>query len=784
MKAMHCFQSLAAMLGCVLYCGSAIAELPTVSYIFPAGAQRGTTTKVHVGGHFLHGEASFAMHGSGVTASPRVTETATRWFEGPLVVKPASQAAENYPRDHEAQVTIAADAQPGIATWRVWTSQGGTTARPFVIGHLPEVLEAEMDGAALPQPVTLPVTANGRIFPREDVDVWEFTAMAGQSISCEVHAARIASPLDSHLEVRGPDGQRIAENGDHFGTDSRLRFTAPETGVYQVRIWDAEFRGLQDFVYRLTITNGPYVDRVFPAGGKRGEIVSMKLFGQNVPADPVTVTLPTDRTGVQTVYLPLANQPGHLLTNAVTIDIGETVEAVESAATREAEHTLPVNLNGVISAAGEVDTWRIRAAQGQPIDFELMSLKLGSPLDAVLNILDASGKSLAQSGSTLDNPLEAKGTFAVPADGVYQVTIRDVSPNRGGESFLYRLRLAVVAPDYRLRVATDALSLPRGGEVKTKVNVERIGGFAGEIELQIPNLPAGVTLANNKIAANANEVEISLKADAKAKIQAIPLRLEGVAKIGETPATRVATMPVVAQGVSAESLLLAIAMPTPFKIDGGELQIRYGARGTIFRRKFAIERNGYTGPLSVRLADRQVRHLQGVTGPTIDLPLDATEFEYPVMLPTWLETNRTTRTILMVTGEVPDEDGVRHKVSFSSGDTRNQIALLTAPCPLSIRAESQSMRANSGDARELNVTIARGTLSAAPAKIELVLPEHLRGVSADPLTIPADQSTGRMKLHFAAPLGPFTMPITIRATTMHENDPVIAECKLELVAGS
>jgi len=320
--------------------------------------------------------------------------------------------------------------------------------------------------------------------------------------------------------------------------------------------------------------------------------------------------------------------------------------------------------------------------------------------------------------------------------------------------------------------------------VKTKVNVERIGGFAGEIELQIPNLPAGVTLGNNKIAANANEVEISLKADAQAKIQAFPLKVEGVAKLGETPATRAAVFPVVSQGISAESLLLAVAMPTPFKIDGGELQIRYGARGTVFRRKFAIERNGYTGPLTVRLADRQVRHLQGVTGPTIDLPTDITEFEYPVTLPTWLETNRTTRTILMVTGEVQDEDGVRHKVSFSSGDTRNQIALLTAPCPLNIRAESQSMRATSGEARVLNVTIARGTLSAAPVRIELVLPEHVKGVSADPLTIPADQTGGQLKLHFAAPLGPFTMPITIRATTMHENDPVIAECKLELVAGS
>ena len=128
MKTRPLIRPLAALFAIVLLCRLASAELPTVSYIFPTGAQRGTTANVRVGGHFLHGEAHFAMHGSGITASPRVTETATRWFEGPLVVKPASQAAENYPRDHEAQVTIAADAQPGIATWHVWTSQGVTTA--------------------------------------------------------------------------------------------------------------------------------------------------------------------------------------------------------------------------------------------------------------------------------------------------------------------------------------------------------------------------------------------------------------------------------------------------------------------------------------------------------------------------------------------------------------------------------------------------------------------------------------------------------------------------------
>ena len=41
------------------------------------------------------------------------------------------------------------------------------------------------------------VTINGRIFPREDIDIWTFPAKKGQTIRCEVHAARLGSPLDA-----------------------------------------------------------------------------------------------------------------------------------------------------------------------------------------------------------------------------------------------------------------------------------------------------------------------------------------------------------------------------------------------------------------------------------------------------------------------------------------------------------------------------------------------------------------------------------------------------------
>src|SRR5262249_41080620 len=159
---------------------------------------------------------------------------------------------------------------------------------------LPEVIEEETAGDPVPVPVTLPVTINGRIFPREDIDVWSFDLRKGQTVCAEVCAARLGSPLDSHLEILDPKGRVIAENGHTFRADSFVRFTAPVDGKYAVRIHDINARGGQAYVYRLTITTDPRVDRVYPLGGRRGNTVKFELAGHGVPAEPVAIALPAD----------------------------------------------------------------------------------------------------------------------------------------------------------------------------------------------------------------------------------------------------------------------------------------------------------------------------------------------------------------------------------------------------------------------------------------------------------------------------------------------------------
>ncbi len=183
------------------------AEPPGVAYIFPAGGQRGSTVDFRVGGYYLFAQAEFEMLGTGVQAPAHITpRLKTDWFEGPVIPMPASQAKENYPKDTGGILAVDTDAPLGFHYWRVATSQGITPVMKFMVGDLPEIVEHEIDGDPIPVDVQVPLTINGRIFPREDVDVWQFQAVAGQSYTCEVMSARLGLPLDSRLEIRGPGG--------------------------------------------------------------------------------------------------------------------------------------------------------------------------------------------------------------------------------------------------------------------------------------------------------------------------------------------------------------------------------------------------------------------------------------------------------------------------------------------------------------------------------------------------------------------------------------------------
>ncbi|MBM3980353.1 MAG: hypothetical protein FJ304_08715 [Planctomycetes bacterium] len=671
---------------------------------------------------FLHDKPAFEVSGPGVTASPHLVPAKRVWFEGPVLPLPESQRQEDYPADALGKVVLAKDAPLGARRVRVFTSQGGAGGPVFVVGDLPEVVEKEIDGDPVPKPITLPVVANGRIFPREDIDVWEFDAEAGKTYTAFVHCTSINSPLVPKLDITDTKGNVVAEQMRYacVGTDGSVKFTPSAAGKLRVRVTDANTLGGQAFVYRLTVTAAPVPDYHFP--------IKVKPDG------------------------------------------------LKDASSDKQPLAPPLALNGQIERPGIVGEWKLDLKKGTPYTFDLQAKRHDSPLCAVVRVTDATGKELTKAeGSETADP--APLSFTAPADGVYTVSVSEKFRRPVGPNFVYRLRVldsaAKVEPGVRLTVPADVVTVPRGGSFKVKVTAERIGGFRGPIILCAENLPKGVTAPPVGIAPNQTSADLTLAATADAAIAHAPLRITGIGVSGTRDLYHGS-----AASKDAPDLRLAVAFPTPFKIIDQYIMTS-APRGEIYYRKYKIDRGGFDGPIQVQLADKQARHLQGVTGPVLTLKPGETDFEYPAFLPPWMELGRTCRVCVMATAKVKDADGREHTVSFSSQEQNQQMIVVVGPGRLDLSTEKTSIRA-AGEVR-VAVKVSRSKNLSGPATVELVLPEHIKGVTAAKLVVPADKSDAELVLTFAPDAGPFNVPLVLKATVTTPKGPVTAEAKLDAV---
>ncbi len=730
---------------------------PVLSYVFPAGGRRGETVQLRVGGLFLHDRSQLEIDGLKFSASlkpmPRL------WFEGPILPLPESQQSEDYPVDRAASLAIPKDAPRGPHRARVWTSQGAGAGPAFVVGDLPEVVEAEIDGDPIAVPVTLPVTANGRVFPREDIDLWSFAAKKGESITAFAVVSEIRSSVVPLLEIVDDKGRVVAEQSPRsgLGQDATVRFTAPVDGRYAVRVRDAKNAGGPAHVYRLTITTGPVVDRVFPLGGRRGSRVRLEASGQGLPANGFDIAIPADAPATWHSNIASANP--------VALDVDDAPEFLDPTMAV----TVPATLNGRLAKSDGADEWRFALKKGGIYEFVVFARSLGSPLCATVAIEDASGKIVAR-GESADPATDPKVLFTAPNDGTYLVRVGERFRRRAGPDFTYRLKVRdakTPSPDVRLTVANDLAIVPRGGTAKLKLAVERIGGFVGPIELAADGWPAGLSMAKTTIGEKQNTVDLVISATADAKIVPAQVAIVGRSKLGSH---RVSFN-------GADRLFAIPAVPTPFKFTG-DYTMGNAPRGQPYARKYKIERNGYDGPITIALADRQIRHLQGADGDPLPLNPDATEFLYAARLPAWIETGRTCRVTLMAVGRVRDADGTEHAVAYTSTEQNHQMIVVPEPGRLDVELGDDVVVAAPGRTLRVPFRVVRAKGLAGAAKVELVLPAHWRGVTAAAIDLPADREHGELAVQFAAgEPGPFNRPATLRATVAD----AVAEAKLEIL---
>jgi hypothetical protein len=194
------------------------------------------------------------------------------------------------------------------------------------------------------------------------------------------------------------------------------------------------------------------------------------------------------------------------------------VAAAESLTGEGQKIPLPATISGQLPTAGSVATFRFDAVKGQRWRFKLESRSLGFPLDALIELRDASGAVVAENDDA-NNQRDALLAWTAPADGEFRVGVRDIY-RHGGPRYAFRLTVEPIAADYGLAVASDSFAVVAGKTVEIPVTIDRREGFAEEIEIVASGLPEGVTVAavkseNKGDTAKAVKLTVSATADVK-----------------------------------------------------------------------------------------------------------------------------------------------------------------------------------------------------------------------------------------------------------------------------
>ena len=126
--------------------------------------------------------------------------------------------------------------------------------------------------------------------------------------------------------------------------------------------------------------------------------------------------------------------------------------------------------------------------------------------------------------------------FDVPADGRYLVRVRDVR-DLHGDGFVYRLVVRPRHEDFRVSITPENPNVPRGAAKTVDVNIDRMDGFEGAVDVTMEELPPGITVTPVRIEAGTFRGQMLLSAaeDAPAQVarQNIKSRVVARAKIGK-----------------------------------------------------------------------------------------------------------------------------------------------------------------------------------------------------------------------------------------------------------
>lgn len=595
------------------------AQKGNIGFIYPAGAQKGTSVEVTIGGQNISRATGIIVSGEGVS--------------GELLPSPKLQkqkkSKKNIGEEDNLQladqvrfrIDVSPDAEPGIRDLRLVLPEGISNRLYFEIGQLKDIYEDPAAGLSA-ESGTLPVTFNGQIM-RSDTDRFRFCARKGQQLVIQVKG-RIFVPymadavpgwFQPTLRLFGPDGVECAYNDDYtFHVDPVIFYEVPQTGNYEIEIADALYRGRGDFVYRVDVGELPFVTGISPLGARPGKKVNVRLEGYNLKAS--TLKFKAGKEGL--IMLGGVSRDG-LQSNRLPFEVSP-LEEIPAENNFSKEKSVLIKPGQVcekhFSSPMEQHWYCFKTDEKTALSLNVTARHLDSPADVRMTVYDSDMKVIRDVDDVEDPDDYLKTHFAdprlsfSPSPGTYYVRLVE-SQAKSGAGYAYRFSISASQPDFSLHIEPATVSIPEGGTAVFNVLMTPKQNFHGAVDIDIKGLPDGFKTSGARIEAGRKKTLVSVTVPEGTQHGTFSPKVTGTASAAGGPA-------VTRDAVPAESMMQAFyyihLMPMddfrmevvneqPFKVEAGirKEPFRIPRSGKVSLPVRIIRNPGFSAPVTIMI---------------------------------------------------------------------------------------------------------------------------------------------------------------------------------------
>lgn len=372
---------------------------PTINSVSPRGVPRGATTEITVDGLNLAKSDAIFFSEPGIQARILRIKELPDLPDVRLGANGGISTVDLGPLPPRNEVTLELDISPdadiGPVDFRLQTPLGTSPVARFLIEpYYGESADREPnDTPEDAVEVYTPAILVGDISKPGDADYYKIAVKAGEQLVFENGAAMLGSALQPVVSIYDADQNLVRQYGLEGGRSGQYfahRFE--KAGTYYLKIEDYQKEGNAKHFYRIKVGKFPLALAAYPLGVQKGKTVEVALDGYNLGGGKIAVTGEPSPQDERSVILRPKVRGGKTFNELkLAVDGEPEIESTGRNTAVPAAQTIetPVTVNGKLRA--DENDFRFKARKGEKLVFEVNAGRLGSPLDSLLEILDAKG---------------------------------------------------------------------------------------------------------------------------------------------------------------------------------------------------------------------------------------------------------------------------------------------------------------------------------------------------------------------------------------------------------